>query len=152
MSVPEFIVIRHELVANALAAINLLYADKLGDIQAVKDGDGATLKTINWGAFTPQFLPKTAGYLPQWTHQEIMLELRASVDYGDRSLDARYLMLLQILEDFCARPDLAAALSSESIIVQSPPTFEDGAETIENGRYVTKYQLRVSARGRVEGE
>ena len=148
----EFIIIRHELVANALAAIYELYSDRLGDIQTVKDGDGTTLKTIHWGAFTPHFTPMTTGYLPQWTHQEIELELRASVDYGDRSLDSRYLTLLQVFEDFCARPDLAALLSSESIVVQSPPTFEDGAETIENGRYVTSYRLRVSARGRMEGE
>ena len=148
----EFIVIRHELVASALESINALYADRLGDIQAVKDGDGATLKTIHWGVFTPRFTPMTTGYLPQWTHQDIEFELRASVDYSDRSLDARYLTLLQVFEDFCARPDLAACLSNDAVIVQSPPTFEEGAETIENGRYVTSYRLRVSARGRVEGE
>jgi hypothetical protein len=148
----EYLVIRHELITNALAAINSLYSERLGDIQSVKDGDGATLKTIHWGVFTPRFTPKTTGYLPQWTHQEIELELRASVDYGDRSLDSRYLTLLQVFEDFCAMPDLAALLSSDSIVVQSPPTFEDGAETIENGRYITSYRLHVSARGRMEGE
>ena len=147
-----YIILRHELAKNALAVIQEIYADKLVDIQRVKDGDGALLKVINWGAFTPRFTPMTTGYLPQWTHQDILLELRASVDYLDRSLDARYLALLQVFEDFCARPDLAACLSNENVIVQSPPTFEDGAETIENGRYVTTYPLRISARGPATGE
>jgi len=143
----DFIVLRHELVANAIASIQSLYAMQIADVQAVADGDGAKLKTINWGAFAPRFSPATVGYLPQWTHQEIVLELRASVDYLDRSLDARYLNLLQVFEDFCARPDLMDQLSGTNIIVQSPPTFEDGEETVENGRYVTTYRLRVSARG-----
>ena len=152
MSAKKLIVVRHELVAAAMSSIEAIYSDKIQDVQAVQDGDGATLKTIHWGAFTPNFLPMTMGFLPQWSHQEITLELRASVDYADRSLDSRYLTLLQIFEDFCARPDLAAALSNTQIVVQSPPTFEDGAEAIETGRYVTSYRLRVSARGRVEGE
>lgn len=149
---PEFIVIRHELASAAIASINSIYAVKLSSIQAVKNGDGAILKQINWGAFTPLFKPKTFGYLPQWTSQQIALELRASVDYSDRSLDSRYLSLLQVFEDFCARPDLAALLSNENIIVESPPTFEEGAETIDNGRFITTYPLLVSARGRMEGE
>ena len=148
----EFLVVRHEVAANAIAAIQALYPQKIADIQAVKDGDGKILKTINWGAFTPEFLPKTVGYLPQWSSQDIALEIRASVDYNDRSLDSRYLSLLQVLEDFCARPDLAACLSNDQIIVQSPPTFEAGAETIENGKYITTYRLRVQAREEEEGE
>lgn len=146
------IILRQELAANAVAAISELYAAYIADVQAVKDGDGKTLKAIHWGAFTPWATPVTAGYLPQWSHQEIELELRAEVDYLDRTLDSRYQSLLGVFEDFCARPDLAAALSSENIVVQSPPTFDDIAEAIENGRYVTTYRLRVSARGRMEGE
>jgi hypothetical protein len=148
----KFIIIRQELVKNAVAAIAALYTEQLADIQSVQDGDGKKLNQIYWGAMTPRFEPKTTGYLPQWTHQEIELELRASVDYADRALDARYNLLLQVFEDFCARPDLADRLSSEDVIVQSPPTFEAGAESIENGRYVTSYSLRCKARGRVTGE
>lgn len=148
----EFVILRHELVKSAVAAISELYADKLADIQSVQDGDGKTLKTIHWGAFTPSFAPQTVGYLPQWYKQDIDLELRASVDYNDRTLDSRYLLLLQVFEDFCARADLAAVLSNEHILITSSPTFEPGAETIENGRFITTYRLRASVRGRVEGE
>jgi hypothetical protein len=107
------------------------------------------LHSIHWGAATPSFLPVAGGDIPQWTHQEIVLELRASVDYLDRTLDARYDLLTKVFEDFCARPDLDERLSTSNIIVVSPPTFEDGAENIENGQFVTTYRLRVSARGRI---
>lgn len=147
-----YIILRHELAANALAAIKALYPEKIADVQTIQDGDGAVLKTINWGAFTPRWTPVAGGFTPQWTHQEIDLELRASVDYADRSLDSRYLQLLETFEDFCARPDLAAQLSGNTIVVQSPPTFSDGTETIEGGRYVTTYILRVSTRGKAQGE
>lgn len=147
----EFVILRREIAANAINAIRSLYSNRIADIQAVKDGDGATLKTIHWGATTPRFYPQNVGYLPQWTHQEITLELRASVDYGDRTLDARYLALLEVFEDFFARPDLHAALSSSRVVVQSPPVSEEGEEMIDNGRYVTAYRLRVSARGVATG-
>lgn len=148
----EYLIIRRELAANAQTAITTLYSDSIGTIQAVLDGDGETLKTIHWGVMTPRFTPLTVGYLPQWFRQDIELELKASVDYADRTLDDRYTLLLQVLEDFCARPDLMDQLSSDSVIVNIPPTFDGGDETIENGRYITTYRLRVSARGRAEGE
>ena len=147
MSDPVFIVLRHELASNAVASIKSIYPTQISDVQAVTDGDGAKLKTINWGAYTPRASMMTAGYLRQWSHQEIELELRASVDYLDRSLDARYLLLLQVFEDFCARTDLQEQLTNGNCIVQSPPTYDDIEEAIENGRYVTTYRLRVSARG-----
>jgi hypothetical protein len=147
-----FIIVRRELAAQAIKNIAETYAEYLADIQAVTDGDGKEIKSISWGAITPQFLPVARGDIPQWTHQEIILELRASVDYMDRTLDSRYQLLAAVLEDFCARPDLESRLSNENIIVVGQPTFEEGAEIIENGKYVTKYSLRVSARGRMEGE
>lgn len=150
--IDKFIVLRRELAAAAVDSINAQYPEYLADIQSVVDGDGKTLKTIYWGALTPSFLPVAYGSLPQWTHQEIALELQASVDYADRSLDSRYYTLLKVFEDFCARPDLDSRLSNNNIIVQSPPTFEECAENIENGKYVTTYRLRVSVRGRAEGE
>ena len=148
----DFIILRHELAATAIASIKNRYGDKLVDIQAVQDGDGKQLKTIHWGAFTPRFAPKTSGNLPQWFKQDIILELRASVDYFDRSLDSRYLLLLEVFEDFCALPTLRSLLSNENIVVQSPPDMDEGEESIENGRYVTTYRLRCSVRGRVTGE
>ncbi|MFA6063960.1 MAG: hypothetical protein WC736_15335 [Gallionella sp.] len=148
----DFLILRRDLVANAITAIKDRYADKLADVQAVQDGDGKILKTINWGAFTPRCVPVTFGYLPQWAHQEIELELRASVDYQDRTLDSRYQMLLQVFEDFCALTNLQALLSGSTIKVQSPPTFDGIDEAIENGRYVTTYRLRCSTRGLATGE
>jgi hypothetical protein len=142
-----FSILRRDLATNAILAIQTLYPDMLADVQAVKDGDGKVLKTIYWGAMTPSFSPVTSGLLPQWAHQDIALELRASVDYSDRSLDSRYALLLQVFEDFCARPDLASQLSGDTVTVQSPPTFEEGSESVEGGTFVTIYRLRVPARG-----
>ena len=150
----KYFIVRQELAANALAAISSIYASMLVDVQAVKDGDGKVLAAINWGAHTPQFEPRASGYLPQWSHQDIILELRASVDYRDRSLSPRYLKLLQVFEDFCARTDLCSLLSSqgaEGIVVESPPTFDGGSEDIQESMFVTVYRLRVTARGKVNG-
>lgn len=152
MSAEKFIVLRRELAKAAVDSILELYAEYIADIQAVTDGDGKTINAISWGATTPRFLPVARGNIPQWTHQEITLELRASVDYLDRTLDSRYEILTKVLEDFCARPDLETRLSNANIVVQGPPTFEEGAEIIENGRYVTTYPIRVDVRGRMEGE
>ena len=152
MSSPLLTTLRRDVAANLTAAIAAAYPEELAEIQSVVDGDGKTLKTIYWGVLTPRFTPHHSGYLPQWTHQDIIVELRASVDYQDRTLDARYLTLIGVLEDVCARADLAALMEGATVKIPSPPVIEDGEEGIDNGRYVTTYRIRVFARGRVEGE
>lgn len=148
------IIVRHELAANCIGAINALFQPLIVDVQSTKDGDGKTLQQINWGAFTPQFEPHTEGFLPQWSHQDITLELRASVDYRNRSLSQKYVALLQAFEEFCARDDLQTWFTSkeeDGIIVISPPMFEGGSEEIQEGMFVTTYRMKVAVRGKVNG-
>ena len=150
----KFLIVRHELAVNALGAIKALYAPLIVDVQAAVDGDGKTLATIHWGAYTPRFELHAEGYLRQWSKQIITLELRASVDYRNRALSPKYLKLLQAFEDFCARNDLTTWLTSaeeDGIIVEEPPTFEGCSEDVQDGTFVTAYSLRVAARGKVNG-
>jgi hypothetical protein len=148
----KFLIIRHELADNAINSINTLYADKIADIQKVKDGDGQILKAIHWGVYTPEFIPYTVAGSAQWVSQEITLELRASVDYQDRTLDSRYLQLLQVFEDFGARDDLKTQLSGVNVLVDMIPDVTGGSEEINDGKYVTTYRIKVSARERLTGE
>ena len=148
-----FLILRRELAGNALDAIAKLYPEKIAAVQRSQAGDGAVLKQIRLTAATPSFNPRASGLQAQYQVQDIDLLLNAEVDYTDRSFDAAYTELLEVLEDFMARTDLKTHLTSAETdgIAVDWATPEGGAENVADGVFVTSYRIRCGVRGKVNG-
>ena len=147
----RFVILRRELAANAVDVISRAYPEQLKTIQMVQVGDGAELKQIRWAAMTPDWSFEATGFPQAYKAQRITLELQARCDYLDRTLDARFALLCQVLEDFTGwgQPvspnslqlkDVLTSSESDGITVLSV-TPESGSETIENEDFVVSYRL-----------
>ena len=150
MSVP-FVILRRALAANAMDVIARAYPDQLAEIQKVVSGDGAVLTQIRWSAMTPEFEFAADGFPQAYKSQRVILELQARCDYTDRMLDARFLLLCQVFEDFIAwgqpgasQPsnlkDVLTSAEATGVVVQSV-TPQVGTETIEDSDFVVTYRL-----------
>jgi hypothetical protein len=147
----RFLLLRRELAGNALDAIAKLYPEKMAAIQASQAGDGKTLKNIRLMASTPEFDPVASGLQPQYSVQVVTLIISAESDYTDRSLDARYLAMIESLEDFAARADLKTHLTSAEAdgIAVDWVTPDGGNESAVEGIFVTSYRIKCGVRAKV---
>jgi hypothetical protein len=141
---------------NAMDVISRAYPDEIAQVQTVVTGDGKELSQIRWSAMTPEFSFACGGSLQAYQGQRVILELQARVDFSDRTLDERFKLVTQVLEDFCAwgQPgatngamlkDVLTSSESAGVAVDSV-TPEAGSEGIENNDFVVTYRLNCLIR------
>lgn len=150
----RWLVLRRELAYNALDAIRQLYQERMAEVQCVRSGDGQTaIQSLHLAAYTPRADLVTDGLQAQYRWQAIDLELHAVCDYLNRSLDPKYAVLIETLEDFCARSDLHTHLTSaeaDGIVISSGGvTPVDLREEIDGEQFRTIYTLRCNVRSKV---
>lgn len=147
----SFLTLRRTLAANALDCLAHYYPDRMTGIQVVKSGDGQTeIQNLHLAAYTPAWVPEVSGLRAAPRAWTVQLELHCVCDYAQRSLSEAYTMLIQTVEDFCARSDLASSLTSAETegVKVDVVTSGDGREEIREEQFVTVFVLSCLVRGK----